>query len=334
MKWLHLETLFAMEWPMPHILVNIPNPVFSYEIRRVRWLKSVESLRRYSQYVLYGLHAFIIGWWFLSIAVHLLSNYTLYSSGSFNASVAVHNIYDVAELIITLILFANVGVTLLADAYYTMVTVNSINQQVVSGHWDILRVTPLPEDDILSAKYAISQILAWRLMAIETALRVLSIVFIPVLIISTPLLYSGNLLTSLLAFVTAPVIILFVIVAVAPVSIPVLILLLMYIFEPYWRMQAVLAFGIAVSARIQNTTIAALAGFGTLLVMRAVQVAVFAGILYLCVNGFARAYPPSAAIQLCVLPWGSLLASYLVFLFYRWLRNFALRLAYRLAFSG
>ena len=80
-----------------------------------------------------------------------------------------------------------------------------------------MRITQLREQDILLAEYAIAQIRAWRLMSLELGIRIAGLVFAA--------LFNLQLVVIL--------------VVTLPVSIYLAILLVGYVAEPLWRMQAI-----------------------------------------------------------------------------------------------
>jgi hypothetical protein len=271
---------------MPHALITTANPVFDYELRHVGWPRSVDDLKRYSLYVLIALHTVLGAGWLLG----RLS----YSPLGLWATILTY----------TAIVAASIVITIVADVYYMLMSIGAFSQQIGSGQWDLLRITQLREQDILLAEYAIAQIRAWRLMSLELGIRIAGLVFAA--------LFNLQLVVILLVTL--------------PVSIYLAILLVGYIAEPLWRMQAMVALGGAIAARIPNHTFAILAALGTILVVQILRVIILAIPWYAALTVFTSRYS-----IFCMLPLASIAATYVLYTFYRTLQKVSLRYATRCA---
>jgi hypothetical protein len=155
-----------------------------------------------------------------------------------------------------LLVGASLILSLVCDLNYLAQTVTSIGHQIESGQWDMLRLTTLHRRDILMAKFAVAQIRAWRWMAADVALRLGGAAFALGLI----LFWVFPPVKEFYLPRSVPVILVFFAIFVA-----------VYVLEPLWRMRAIVALGMAVSARIHHSNFAVLAGFGLLLGLRIVQ---------------------------------------------------------------
>jgi len=272
---------------MPHALITTANPVFDYELRRVRWPRSVEELQRYTLNVLIALHLIIGGLWLVS---RLFYNRP-------NAGTALLMTY-------ALIALSSVVIMVAADLYYILTTVGAINHQIAAGQWDLLRITELRGENILLAKYAIAQIRAWRFLSVEVAIRVAGLVL--------GVLFEPQIFVVL--------------VLTLPVSWCLMILVAGYVAEPLWRMQAIIALGVAIAARVHNHTFAILTALGAILVIQVLRFVVLAGLWYVTLGLLT-----SRTNVFCMLPLASIATTYILYVFYQTLRKISLRHAARFA---
>ncbi len=270
---------------MPHALITTANPVFDYELRSVRWPRSVEDLQKYTLNVLVVLNLAIGGLWIISRLLDRLSN-----SG----------IAPLAPYV--LIAVSSIVITIASDVWYMLTTVGTINFQIASGQWDLLRLTEVRGENILLAKYAIAQIRAWRLMTLEVGVRIAGVVF-------AALLYPPLFLIILVTL---------------PVSWCLVILVVGYVAEPLWRMQALIALDVALAVRIQNYTFAVLATLGAVLVVEFSRLVALAALAFV-VFGLL----PYRSSVFCMLPLASLATLYALYFFYRTLQRLSLRQAVR-----
>src|SRR5215510_3131782 len=135
---------FRLDRQLPHALITRRNPVFEYDLRRVRWLRTPRGLRRYSLYLLIGIPLALI---VLELSNAISYGSTVYTNGNYVDRLAVDLVW--------LIGLATVVVVFVADMYYLAVTIASLNRLIDTGQWDVLRLTALRNEDLLLAKYAI-----------------------------------------------------------------------------------------------------------------------------------------------------------------------------------
>jgi hypothetical protein len=256
---------------LPHNLITRRNPVFDYELRSIGRSRTREDLKRLVVNMLALFHAVALGGW--CIVGSLISARPTYTYGA--STVA--NIHSTNLLIAGIAAFISIGITLGADVYYFLTTVTSISDPITAGQWDLLRLTRVPENDILAAKYAARLVRAWRTLAIEVAWRVISVTFISFSVV-TSLLDSGRYSFSYSVDTSMSLVVwlgCFAIVAAV------------YIVEPFWRMRTFVAMGLWISAAVRNSTFAALAGLGSIMGVRLAQVALLVAI-NLCVVNMLR----------------------------------------------
>jgi hypothetical protein len=180
--------------------------------------------------------------------------------------------------------------------------------------WEALRLTLLPSAALVEGKYLNGQRRVWRWLVVETAFR-------------------HFLSAALLFMLILPMILLSPFWALAAgwlLIIPTAWLLFSYIYEPLWRMRAVLALGFAAVVRLRDDTMALLAAIGIAFGVRLLQI-IFIVTLPLQ-SRLIGTVSSSGNALLGLLPWLNLFAIY--FLFYRIYRHLqfrAIRIAQRYA---
>ena len=216
----------------PHARLN-HNPLFALETRRIIWGYSAKTLTDYSLFIVGVTCAFIILAW---LVIRLGERYP-------------SRLNDFSLALLALSLFAS----LLLDYRCISTALDSINGEVAARRWDLLRLTTLDHHQIVAAKYGAAQVRVWRLLMLITALRLgvvltvglSTLIFMvqdSVGVARTPGETISNLLAQLVLVVVA----------------------MIYVAEPFWRMRMVTALGMAISARAQRHTSSVLVGIGAL----------------------------------------------------------------------
>ncbi|MEP7288717.1 MAG: hypothetical protein ABI947_23440 [Chloroflexota bacterium] len=295
---------------LPFSLITPRNAAFERDLRRVRWLRRPLALVMYSAYVLIGIPLLVS-------VLFLLDYFRRSAAGRYGSYYYYYN----TSVWFAIILFATFLIMVIANLYYLVITVNSINRLIASGEWDSLRLTPIPERDLVLGKVAVAQVRGWRFMTLDMALRLCAIAFAVTDIAATSNGYPFLTITSLSALLNLGSIV---------------TLCVVYTLEPLWRMRTVVAIGIAVSAGIRNLTFAVLAGFGLVFALHIGLVIVIAATTY----GLARllgslVYSSSLESLFfgsAALLFGTLVVGFVINYFYRRVQRYALRRAYRTAF--
>jgi hypothetical protein len=251
----------------PHLVIEEPNPVFDFELRRIKrlalpnrlwWYGAlVQTLPCLAVAVLYGVQLLGVVYAYNNGYSSTPSNYGyLYYSYSH-----LSQFYNMISVWAAILLLA-VGLMVIAGSInYLAVSIHTINQQMNSGHWDMLRLSPLPDEDIYEGKLRTAEIRAWRVMNIEVALRLMLITLIVMVIMLPPNTLvlgqdyfsnssiGGNLLESLQrdTFYTCLLLVMLTICAVV------------WVFEPRWRMRTLLAMGLSLSSRVRNISMSSVA---------------------------------------------------------------------------
>ena len=214
-------------------------------MRRIQWGQSEPTLLRYSVRRI----AIITG--------ALLFLWLVFSLGDLQQ----YRIGDFVFILLALSFLASLALD------YTSMTsaLGSINGEITAGRWELLRISLVTIPQIVAAKHGAAQVRAWRLMVVIVALRlavllmgILSLLFEVFFNSSYPYPYQTS--TDLIGIMTGLVVL--------------LVLGLIYIIEPWWRMRTITALGVAISARARQSTSAVLAAGGTVFAIWLLQGAI------------------------------------------------------------
>ena len=214
----------------PHQHLN-HNPLFNFEVRRVRWGQSAQALLRTSgRLVLIVCTALMLLWLLVTLR-----------------DIHQDSLRDFVLLLLGLSFLASLAL----DTVSMSSALGSINGEIASGRWDLLQLTLLTVPQIVAAKHGTAQVRAWRLMVLIIGMRVavaLMIVLSYLLILfrdtGSSFRTPGQTLTSIIG------------------QLVLITLGILYILEPWWRMRTVTALGVAISARTRQPISAVLAAAG------------------------------------------------------------------------
>lgn len=181
-------------YPTPYSKNMLRHPLFRHEVRRVRWGFSEARIRGYSLRVFLTVSIVLFTvWLLLSLA---FSTPPLYSYNQ--QSQASWFVYGSGPGYFLLLIMAAIGVNLILDFASLLSGVNSINGEILAGRWDLLRLTALREEGIVSAKHAAAQVRGWRMLAVTISVRGATIilglfifVFLPVIMLGDGSFFTG-----------------------------------------------------------------------------------------------------------------------------------------------
>jgi hypothetical protein len=228
--------------------------------------------------------------------------------------------YSLGQLHLNIVVWSvlgAIGLMLAADVAHVFTTVIHLGAEMRSGQWDLLRLTALKPQAILDAKYSGAQLRTWRILMIEISLRLFTM-----LLIAVPTFCFA--ITDMLRFSETFLIVCFAVFIQLCIAV-------IYVHEPWWRMRAIVALSLAISANVRQEAYAVLAALGVLLAIRLVQVALLIGVPLFVIFmgrdtfGFAT---------VCLIPYIVVLIYGAAFWFYNFLRVNALRFALRRAFCS
>lgn len=239
----------------------IEHPILKLELKRARWLRPDARTRlhrmlgrRISWLVIFMLVVIILDLLKLwqRFEHYFATNSYYYYSGDLPSG------YMLLGAILLSLLFVIVG-----DFYYLIRSLKAITPERESGHWDMVRLLPVPPKVILDAKIGALQLQAWRILLLEYTPRFYLVISFPIYLMLTSLRYISfysydfsyriftldNLLSLLILTVMT----------------------LLYLAEAGWRMRTLTAIGVAISSRSRNLTSNFVAGFFALVGLHAGQ---------------------------------------------------------------
>jgi hypothetical protein len=275
------------------------NPVFRLEYKRLRWPRTEADFQRYRRNVLRSVLALTFVWWLVG---RLTSSRILFTSEHGSQ--------------IMLLFLISIAFSLLSSLYAVVTSISSIYQQIESGNWEHLQITPLTGTTIVNAYYAVIQIRARRLTVIEVGLRIAP--GMPLLFdLIYSLFFTRGGFTTIFMLVFPPVLLAFGILGW---------LLYMYLIEPFYRMVILVAIGLAAALTLRNLTGALLVGLIAVALVHLLPLAVLIGLPFALTATPELAQLTGPAL-VCLIPLGYFAAAYLLFNGYYWLRQKALLLA-------
>lgn len=244
------------------------HPLFRLDSRRVNWAWSPQRLRQYTWGILTLVHLALFAIWVL-----LLALYAIFTPGN---NLDEDLVYNISLNIVSFVFFVIIAADVLLDFVSLQAAIKSINSEVLAGRWDLLRLTSLNERGIVAAKHAGVRLRVWRFTAIVASARAASVALWGFALFIAPWLVTGeNWFVDDLLYEFQD----------TPFTIPVMILIvaltaLIYVLEPFWRMQSMTALGMVLSAYITNIPLATLAAIGAMFAVWVLQVLVLLALLF------------------------------------------------------
>jgi hypothetical protein len=227
----------------PYAAISDGDPLFQYEIRRVRWGQTRQQLVEYSLKVLVIIQALALILWGLFILA-TPNRLTTSSYVIFSATIA----------FLGWLFVAGAAAGLFLDCLSITAAVNSIRRDINGGQSDLICLSGMYAEQFVTARYAVVQARAWRIMAVVSSIR---LAIFPVIVMGV-ILAPRLLLVVFDLFIFASG------------------YWLIYCIEPLWRMQAVTALGLAISARVHSPSAALLVAMVAIAVLWGVQSLVIA----------------------------------------------------------
>jgi len=142
----------------PYVDVDEENPIFAFELSRLRWLQNPRQVLR--------LNWLCWVWIPFSVAVIWLILETIRHQATMTPS------YDVNTAALTTVFWFRFMWMGLSTFYVFAVTLAYLHLRFHESRWDLLRLTSQPEEGILAGCTAIAWLRAWPLLAVENGLRV------------------------------------------------------------------------------------------------------------------------------------------------------------------
>lgn len=248
-----MKSLFRLFSPFNEIAAN--HPLFALESGRVRRLLRPKNLRRLSLKVVVIVMAVFGLWWVLAV----LGDLRTYSTNSYTY-------YPSANQMITITLVISLLADGILDFACMVASINSFAGEVIAGRWDLLRLTIIPAEHAAAVKHAAARLRVWRMTTIVFALRLACIILLLIMwLLNGGLRYFQFRFEDTFLFFALVVIV------------------LIYLVEPFWRARAVTALGLDISIRLKSSLSITLSAIGSVLALWILQPLIIGGIFY-CVG--------------------------------------------------
>lgn len=257
----------------------IPHPIFQINMRRLRWWRNGRTPSLYgAEVVVWTVLLLLISWVFF-----LVARYAVYST---NAT-AFRSIYRLTDGNWTLLLWSggiSIALSYLLDFAIMALTVNSINGERNALRWDLVQLTPLSGQSVLTALHGASMLRLWRMTMIVIGTRVA--VVLAILLngfFVEPVLRDESLLRMWYDIVEYPM-------ETAYLVLLCMLLGAVFILEPLWRLQATTAIAMGVSAQVRRFVTAITLAFLMMVLVWILMAALAAGGIWLLVWTTDRLY--------------------------------------------
>lgn len=223
------------------------HPLYVMQMRRRRWWRSDASVPAYFRYVALWSMAF-----WLSLYLIYVVSFTVHELYSFSTP---FRSYTVLDDLVEVLLWAggiSIGLSYLFDFYTMGVAVNAINGERRALRWDLLHLTPLPMQSIVTAIYDAVQMRLWRLTAFLVGVRAAVVVaFWLLLFVINPVLSRDDMLRDMWRDPLETLLIL------SWLS----VLFWGFMLEPVWRMRSMVALAMGISSRFRRMSTALMVAF-------------------------------------------------------------------------
>ncbi len=249
--------------------VLLDNPLFIRDLRMVHHAYWPDNIQRSTRRLILRTMLIMLGLIFALIGLTVVSDPRTYWQSPYS----LQNLVRLLEYLIGVLVGICVLITPLVDFLVMQASVGSFSQEINKGRLDLLRLTPLTNEAIIAAKYTVTQLHVWRITVMAVSIRLLaSSLFLLSTFYFPMLTYNSNRI--LLPARSSSVLIMGCI----------LLVWIVYVIEPLWRIRAVTALGVLISTFSSNYLMSLLAGGGIVLLLILTQVIILSGYSYAFVN--------------------------------------------------
>ncbi len=245
----------------PFAIAASDHPLFRLEARGVTNYHNFSSLRYHSVSRI-GL---TIAGCIILFAVYLLLKNT---GGSYSYAYSAQQalLANAADFTLLLII-----VGILANAYIDFVSLGAsmtaINGEVVSGRWDLLRLSGMREGYFTVSKHGIAQLKAWRSVMNVVGMRLaagVSGLLLGLSVLAPEFSLGVSTLNDTLIAVSS--------------LLALIVFAIVFALEPIWRMRTITAVGLYVSTRTRNPSYSPLLGFALVFLIWVAQFFIFSAL--------------------------------------------------------
>jgi hypothetical protein len=257
----------ASDFFLPFRTNILASPLYLKEAPRTGYGLTARALRRYSLKWVFIMAAITLSVWIIGSLLSRPVDDKFRPSGT----VATFDLF-------LLIMIVSIVAGGLLDFRAVQAALNSIDSEANPAWWDLLRLTMLREDGIMRAKHASAQMRVWRLTMMIVGLRVGSVLTLALHILGMWAFQGENPFYEWMPYSLSERPLEFVVMA----SLLILIFALTataYVIEPLWRLRALSALGLSISAFTRGGVFAVLIGLMAVFAVWITQLMVLAALL-------------------------------------------------------
>lgn len=222
------------------------HPVFERDISRLHRVWPEARLRRASRLAVAQGALVVVAAWLLLSAI----------SAAGYSPAQPQRIYHASSNVIFWLMLIALGSGALLDLLALRAALPAISGEVRARRWELLRLTPLRESGIVSAKHAAAQLRVWRALALVVGLRAATAALFLINVFGLSSVVAGAPPALRDELAAAPL----TIGAAAAFG-------AVYLFEPLWRVRTMTALGMVISAHVLESALSTLAAGGALLLV-------------------------------------------------------------------
>ncbi len=232
----------------PSANVSPRHPLFRLESRRARRLLDSNQLFQMSFNIITTVFLILFFFWLLA-SIEDSKHLSQLRSGATN--------------LLTLIFAVSIGLDGILDFACMVASVNSFSGEFIAARWDLVRLTPVVAEDMIAVKHAAARLRVWRLTIAIFAVRLSFVLFGFATWLLNDGLYGFQVqLEQILGYLV------------------ILVAVVTYLVEPFWRAEVVTAIGLAISSRFRSGLSLILGAVGSVLTFWIVQPLVLGAIFW------------------------------------------------------
>ncbi len=243
----------------PLALVSPAHPLFKLEKWRVRRLLSSSRLLRLTANVIGIIFLILLALWIVAVRDDMSKFGDQYQSTYYYRP----PLSGSAGGLLGFVFVISIGVSGFLDFACMVAAVYGISGELITGRWDLLRLTALKDDDIVAAKHAAARLRVWRMTIGVFAIRLAVVILgIATWLVNGGLIYFELDGSQFLFYLTL------------------LVLVALYLAEPFWRAWAQTALGLGISIRFRSSLSLNLVAIGSVIALWILQPLVIGLILW------------------------------------------------------
>lgn len=250
--------------------LNADHPLYQLNMRRRKWWANGTAPARYGlEVVLWTVTVLLLVW-----LVFVLACYAWVVNSFINSGNVVQT-WHIPQLVAITTLWVggiSVGLSYLLDFIVMAITVNSISGERNAHRWHLIQLTPLSGQSVIEALYQANQLRLWRITLMVVGTRVAVIAAFGLLVfVLLPVIENYNPFSWITELPDNPLL-------YSYVGLVVLLIGVVYVVEPIWRLRAMTALAMGLSAQVRRFITALPLAFVLMLSVWLLMLAAVAGL--------------------------------------------------------